>query len=388
MKHVHRVPVESIWWLPCRGLRAEILAIVGLALSLSLTARCTSGQTNATICSVQDMAWQGSCYLWVCNSNTISRYDVCTGNTRVHNYSCESILIDSEGTVWISSGDSVRMFRDETWLTFTCEDGLAGNWYDGVLLEASDGTIWIGGSGLSRYDPTTKAWRTLISPLSNVPSGSSSGSFDEVYEGGITALLQASDGAIWAASTQGVIRLDNASRQTWTVSEGLADNIARALLEAQDRTIWAGTDQGISRWNGNTWQTLPYAIEADTDGYRITDILLEKSDNTVWATTWEGVARWDGSVWQAWPVARGLPHHEGVRALLETRDGILWVGTWGGGVKRWDGDDWRSYTVTDGLSANRVQVLLESPDGTLWAGTFGGVSHYDPRADQWRAFPE
>ena len=262
--------------------------------------------------------------------------------------------------------------------------------YNGAqLIEASDGSILLGSSGLSRYDPIVQSWQVFIPPLPDVPPALPPGSVGETRRGEITALLQAADGAIWAASTGGVIRLDlkGISQRIWTAADGLAENIVEALLETRDGAIWAGTDQGISRWDGNIWKTLPYATNPDTDGARITDILLERSDGTVWATTWEGVARWDGSAWQAWPIARGLPRHQGVRVLLETSDGSLWAGTWGGGVGRWDGGSWRMYTTAEGLSANRIQVLLESPEGTLWAGTFSGINCYDPTTDRWQPFP-
>lgn len=388
VKVAHRVTAKDTGGVLYRGLKVEMLATVGLALLLFLAIRCTTGRTETTISSIQHMAWQGDRYLWTCGPNAIAQYDVHTGSIAMYNYNCGSILVDNEGAVWITSGTDVGMYSGGIWQTFDHEDGLVEGWYDyGVLLEASDGAIWVGNSGLSRYDPSTKEWRTLISPLPHVPSSSSSESI-EVYIGGVDAVLQSSDGAVWAASTQGVIRLDGTFQQTWTAEDGLADNIVRALLETQDGAIWVGTDQGISRWDGSTWQTLPYASEPDTDGYHITEILLEKSDGTIWATTWEGVACWDGSDWQTWPIARGLPHHEGIRALLETRDGTLWAGTWGGGVSRWDGRDWRSYTVADGLSDNRIQALLESPNGTLWAGTFNGVNYYDPNVDQWRYLPK
>lgn len=71
----------------------------------------------------------------------------------------------------------------------------------------------------------------------------------------------------------------------------------------------------------------------------------------------------------------GLPGN-GVHALLETRDGYLWVGT-DSGLARFDGRGFRPFTRenTPALAAigQNVTSLAEADDGTIWAGIFGGL---------------
>lgn len=60
-------------------------------------------------------------------------------------------------------------------------------------------------------------------------------------------------------------------------------------------------------------------------------------------------------------------------ALLEARDGALWVGTWGGGLHRFaNGRLEHRYGIRDGLPSERIRSVHEGRDGTLWVGTYRG----------------
>ena len=81
---------------------------------------------------------------------------------------------------------------------------------------------------------------------------------------------------------------------------------------------------------------------------------------------------------QHWTASGALPQNS-VSALLRSRDGFLWVGTFGG-LCRFDGTQWRNHDTAAApeLGSNRVLALAEDPDGTLWVGTDrGGVVQWD-----------
>ena len=87
-----------------------------------------------------------------------------------------------------------------------------------------------------------------------------------------------------------------------------------------------------------------------------------------------------GAPWsvRSWDTRNGLPQNT-VTAMLQGRDRMLWVATFGG-VCRYDGVTW---TVHDGASLpgmldSRVTALLEAADGALWFGTeLGFVMRFD-----------
>jgi len=77
-----------------------------------------------------------------------------------------------------------------------------------------------------------------------------------------------------------------------------------------------------------------------------------------------------------WRSQNGLPENV-VQALVQDRDGYLWVGTTGG-LTRFDGAQFSP--LVDGgkrtLSVSSIYCLLLSKDGTLWVGTEGdGLLH-------------
>lgn len=77
-----------------------------------------------------------------------------------------------------------------------------------------------------------------------------------------------------------------------------------------------------------------------------------------------------------WGTEDGLPHG-GVRTLLQTRDGYLWVGTYSG-LARFDGNTFTSFTVqsTPAFVSDQINKLVEDADGVLWIATLEGLLHH------------
>jgi transcriptional regulator with PAS, ATPase and Fis domain/ligand-binding sensor domain-containing protein len=80
----------------------------------------------------------------------------------------------------------------------------------------------------------------------------------------------------------------------------------------------------------------------------------------------------DHYIHTVWSTDAGLPQNS-VTALVQTRDGYLWVGT-SGGLARFDGVQFTVFTTanTKGLKSNRIKILYEDRAGHLWIGTEGG----------------
>jgi ligand-binding sensor domain-containing protein len=78
-----------------------------------------------------------------------------------------------------------------------------------------------------------------------------------------------------------------------------------------------------------------------------------------------------------WNTDKGLPQNS-VNAILQTRDGYLWLTTFDGLV-RFDGVRFTVFNTSNspGISSNRFLRLYEDGSGDLWAGTDdGGVVRY------------
>ena len=77
-----------------------------------------------------------------------------------------------------------------------------------------------------------------------------------------------------------------------------------------------------------------------------------------------------------WQTEQGLPLNT-VQALLQTRDGALWVGT-AGGLARFDGVRFTTFDATQApaMASEPVFGLMEDRSGALWVGHSRGAARY------------
>jgi signal transduction histidine kinase/ligand-binding sensor domain-containing protein len=74
----------------------------------------------------------------------------------------------------------------------------------------------------------------------------------------------------------------------------------------------------------------------------------------------------------SWTTENGLPQNS-INDIVQTRDGYLWLATYGGLV-RFDGSRFVVFDrSTDGIKSQRIRRLREDRSGTLWASTEEGM---------------
>jgi signal transduction histidine kinase/ligand-binding sensor domain-containing protein len=79
-----------------------------------------------------------------------------------------------------------------------------------------------------------------------------------------------------------------------------------------------------------------------------------------------------------WTQEHGLPQ-DTIRAVTQTKDGYLWLGT-DEGLAQFDGYDFVVFNKENGaLPSNSVGALWAARDGGLWIGTSGGLTFYHDR---------
>jgi len=79
---------------------------------------------------------------------------------------------------------------------------------------------------------------------------------------------------------------------------------------------------------------------------------------------------------QAWVMENGLPQNT-VQALVQTKDGFVWLGT-EVGLVRFDGNGFQAFdrNSTPALPGNDVRCLLAAKDGALWIRTSEGLARW------------
>jgi ligand-binding sensor domain-containing protein/signal transduction histidine kinase len=105
-----------------------------------------------------------------------------------------------------------------------------------------------------------------------------------------------------------------------------------------------------------------------------------------------------GYGFQSWQTDSGLPQNT-VHAIVQGRDGFLWIAT-EGGLVRFDGVDFAvlHHANTPGLPSDLVDGLMEDRSGALWISTSGGLARMKdgkvegidgvPATQVWRTFAD
>lgn len=215
----------------------------------------------------------------------------------------------------------------------------------GALLIDESGALWAGiGDTVRRF--AGGEWTTLVAP-SDLPSR-------------LVNDLAYGDGAIWAASPQGVARFDG-RWQTFGVADGLAGSDVRALAVSPSGTLWAAFDsplRGLSRYGPGGWQTVTCPTAAPTSA---AVAAVVQTRGAVWIATAAGVSRFDGVEWQTFDARHGLP--DAPIAALAAQGETVWAAS-AEGIARFDGD-WRI------VSDTAAYELAVAPDGAVWAAGNG-----------------
>jgi len=170
-----------------------------------------------------------------------------------------------------------------------------------------------------------------------------------------------------------------------TVEQGLSSNFVQDMLQDRDGYLWFATEDGLNRYDGESF--VLYQLDPDDRSSlpgNYIDRLLEASNGDLWIVLGVGgVARLQRGSGRLTGYRKGSTPglvHDAVTALVETRDGSIWVGTLGG-VCRIDADTGMVTGIaTDpgpgGLQGPVGQILETRKAGLFLAGQFG-VQRYD-----------
>lgn len=203
-------------------------------------------------------------------------------------------------------------------------------------------------------------------------------------------------GNLWLALNMGLERISFQPHFfTFHAMEGNMD--VRAFLADRDGRLWAGSQSGVVRvrrqGGGRTLYLSPQGtlVPQKCSFERRVYAMLQSRDGDIWLGTREH------GLYRLSPVdARrfAVRHYEAdeadpyslssnsIFALHEDSRGRVWVGTFGGGLNLVERDaDGRVRFIHGGNDlkgfpkdvAGRVRCLAETPDGTLLAGTTGGL---------------
>lgn len=106
--------------------------------------------------------------------------------------------------------------------------------------------------------------------------------------------------------------------------------------------------------------------------------ILQTRDGYLWLATSDGLVRFDGVRLMVFNKAgnKGINSNRFV-TLFEDKQGALWAGTEDGGVTRHADGEFKTYTAADGLPDNWVALILEDASNNLIVLTRAGAARFD-----------
>lgn len=335
-------------------------------------------------------------FMWFGTQEGLNKYEGQNNNIVVYKHDpddpssigsneIEAIYEDSRGNLWIATdwgGLSLYNRDDDSFIRFTATD----KFHDGsisdnttqVIYEDSHENLWIGTyNGLNLMDREKGTFKNFLADSTNRHSLSSNYILD---------IIEDETGQIWVATINGLNRMhrDSVAFDQIFVREGNSfdpANYMRVIYEDRQGRLWVGTESGLYQVYKNTLR-LELWNQKISSSTTILDITEDKQ-GVIWVGTEnEGLLAIhpDNSTTlftYSENNIQGL-NSNSIYSLYQSRDNILWVGTFDGGVNILNRKEnkFRHFKnqpgVENSLNENSIMAFLK-PDGKyLWIGTDGG----------------
>lgn len=268
-----------------------------------------------------------------------------------------TIREDRDGDLWFGSDRSgLQVWRRSRVIALGAADGFPEASAVPVL-EDRVGRIWVSAP---------------CKDLRAVPVGSSQAPPVTItHIGCVWTLVEDPSGDMWAGNFgTGVYRISNGKVVAHlTTKDGLAGNGINALFIDRSGALWVGAQRGVSRIANGRVTTIPLSVEDTSIGVHF---ITEDRSGAIWIAA-RGLIRVVGDSIQRFTTDQGLSNNA-VRVIREDPDGVMWIGTYGGGLNRFKNGKFSVFSTQNGLIDNTVSMVLDDGRGNLWLNGNAGIT--------------
>jgi PAS domain S-box-containing protein len=302
-------------------------------------------------------------YLWLGTFGGLARFDGIrftifdTGNTPIlKGTRILSLYEDRGGALWIGAEfGGLARYVDHQFTAWTVKDGLPDGKVNSICGDR-EGNLWVGtDGGLARF---TAGRLTAITPADGFPLTS------------VIHIKEAQDGSIWFLSNAGLTRYYKGTfTRTWPVDDVYLTN-TRSLDLGSDGSLWIAAARGVVRFHENAFTTIArYLTESAGESIdRVVKTYRDRQGNLSFLTTTGLAHHENGRVSPyariTWP-SRLMDNILVVRAVIEDREGNLWIGTDGRGLHRMRKAQINAYAAEEGLTDASFLAITEDALGGI-----------------------
>ena len=258
-----------------------------------------------------------------------------------------TLVIDSDGTVWLASRGTVGFFKKDQFVRVAEE--LPTPLF---ITPARAGGIWlVTAERLCRVgrDPAV----LVVSRLPWEPG-----------ESNVRDAMEDRSGALWLGTNRkGLIRFSDGRFQSVATSH----NNILCLAEDRRGNLWVGTQGGgLDRVRPRQFKVLDTQLGLPNDSVFS---FAEDTAGRVWMATQDGgLCYWSNRLVTVLGSAQGWPQVPPLSLAADPRGGV-WIGTQKYGLLHWADRQFKYVTRDLGLSIELFNCLLVDRAGRVWAGS-------------------
>ncbi len=361
--------------MKCRAHNPGLCAALLLALTVPGAAQQYSfrhygfaeGLQNLTILS---LAQDGAGYIWAGSEGGLYRYDgsrfrlMATAEGLPCTSEVHALHTAADGALWANTCGQVYRWDGNRFHSIA---GLAGmlSSAQGMANGEQSGVVVATPTGLFEADSRSTSAPVRPYPLPPELSGKPARG------------IARSGSQLWFSCERRLCVAERGRVSTFGPPEGLPEDTWDAVAVTPEGSVWV-------RSPGKLYRKPPGARRfvqerPDIPSSIFWGALTVTADGSLMVPTDQGVEILHEGSWSKVDDKRGL-HTPMVSAVLQDREGSLWIALIGGGVARWLGPgEWESWTQAQGLPSDLIWSILRDKKGALWVGTSLGLARLNLR---------
>lgn len=263
---------------------------------------------------------------------------------------------DHEGSLWVGTKHGLNQFSDRRTTPFTVSEGLPSN-DAGPVFQDRSGQIWVGtlGAGLGQFDGRHFSVLTEEQGLASNT---------------VRTLADGDEGELWVGTDQGLTLLkDHRVDKTFTTADGLPANSVRCLFRDHAGVLWTGTSAGVAMLQAGRF------VEPGGNDLprRVPILAITQHDDHILLALAEGGGLYRYADGRFQKFAQSGTRSADVDAFYEDSEGLLWMGTRGGGLDLLQGNKTSNFAIQDGLYDDEIYGIVADEKDELWMGCSKGI---------------